>query len=124
MFRLSFRPSYWGAGFIAALAAPALALAATPVGQEGVATGHPYIHGAYGVWHGPLTVILTVIAVALITMLVVRICGSRCRRHHPHAYSEAPNGSEKSALDMLRVRFACGEIDAEEYKARKKVLEE
>ena len=124
MKRPSFRPGYWGAGFIAVMITPILTLAASPQGQDGAVAGHHVYHGAHAYAHGPLTIILAVVALVLVTVFVMKICGKRCHAHHGNGHSDVQGTMEKSALEMLKVRFACGEIAEEEYKSRKKVLEE
>ncbi len=74
---------------------------------------HGYWDGAfgYGMFFGPLVMILFVVAVLLgIVWLVRGIAGPERR------------GKMDSALDTLKGRFARGEIDRTEFEDRKKAL--
>lgn len=106
----------------ATILAPTLALALPAEGQEGWMAGHHMSYGFFGMWHGPVVFILALIAIVMIVMLALRLCEMRCRRHYHH--SNAACADEKSALNTLKTRFACGEIDQDEYRSRKKALEE
>ncbi|MFQ5785029.1 MAG: SHOCT domain-containing protein [Alphaproteobacteria bacterium] len=90
------------------IAAPALAHA----GEHGP--------GAFGRHHwggmmlGPLAMIVLVLAgIALFVLLVRWFGGGGTGRH----------SVEKTALDILEERFARGEIEQDEFEARRRVLE-
>ena len=78
----------------------------------------PYMMG-YGPWGmilGPIMMIgLIAIIVATIVLLVRWLGGTS---HHPTPHQ--PLG--KTALDILKERFARGEIDKQEYEERRRVL--
>ena len=57
--------------------------------------------------------ILGIIALALIIWLVVRLSNQKPNANHPE---------NKSPLDILKERYAKGEIDKEEFEERKKGL--
>lgn len=72
-------------------------------------------HGAlspYGMIFGPFMTIVFVIATVLIVIWLVRAVGSGRQ-------SVAPGDS---AFEILRERFARGEIDRKEYEERKQLL--
>jgi len=97
------------------------ATAAVWVGQSGAALAYPGGHywddhmiGWGGWWIGLLMMGLAVLLVTLVIVGLWRLfTGSSASRG-----AAAPD----RALDILRERFARGEIDEEEYEARKKAL--
>jgi putative membrane protein len=66
----------------------------------------------FGMFHGPLTMIVFFVVAVLIVAWVVRALGS----------GPQSTRRERSALDILRERFARGEIDGKEYEERKQLL--
>lgn len=66
-------------------------------------------HAMAGSWQMGITFVIGLVLVALLVWLVVR------------ASSQRSSGSE-SADELLRRRFAAGEIDEEEYAKRSEVL--
>jgi putative membrane protein len=90
-------------------------------GQSGAALAFPgsrywndHMMGWGGWWIGPVMMGLGVLLVVLVIVGLWRLFsgGGASRRAH------VPD----RALDILRERFARGEIDEEEYEARKKAL--
>jgi putative membrane protein len=77
-------------------------------------------HGSHmweGGWmflYGPLMMVAFVAAVVAVIVLLVRWLGDHRSAGH------APTGND--ALDILKERFARGEIDKEEYEERKRIL--
>ena len=71
----------------------------------------------YGMLFGPLMMIIWIAVAAAIVVLVVRWLGGIGR---PPA-ALGPQG--KMPLDILKERFARGEIDQEEFEERRRVLE-
>jgi putative membrane protein len=71
-------------------------------------------YGASPPWYGmfPLTMIVFLVVAVLIVTWVVRALGS----------GRQSSTRERSALDILRERFARGEIDRREYEERKQLL--
>lgn len=83
-------------------------------------------HGAHmweGGWHwmffGPVAMIVFIaVAVAVVVMIVRWLAGPTHRYLPPHA----PTG--KQPIDILKERYAKGEIDKEEFEERRRVLGE
>ena len=70
-----------------------------------------------GMWFGPLFMVLVFVAFIAIVVAIVRWfagAGSAANRESPHT---------PSAKDILDQRFARGEIDAADYEARKRALD-
>jgi len=68
--------------------------------------------GWYGMFFGPLFLILLLAAVVAAVVIAVRRLGGT---------SQTPP-STSTALDILKERFARGEIDASEFEERRRVL--
>jgi putative membrane protein len=66
----------------------------------------------YGMFLGPLMMIIFLVVAALIIVWVVRASGA----------GRQSAWRRKSALDILQERFARGEIDRNEYEERKQLL--
>jgi len=81
----------------------------------------PYYHthmwegGAHGWFFGPLMMVIFVAVLLGAVVLLARWFGVGAGGHVP---------AGKGPLDILKERFARGEIDKAEYDERKKVLEE
>lgn len=108
---------------IARLAAVAAALWVTSFGawaQQGYGPyygQHPHWGGGwFGMFLGPLMMILFIALAAVVVVLVVRWLGGG-----GHA-GAAPPPAGRTSLDILKERFARGEIDAEEFEARRRLL--
>jgi len=72
-----------------------------------------------GGWLGMLGMVAIVVGVILlIAWLVARVAPTA----QPHAPGPLPTGHD--ALELLRMRFARGEITEDEYRSAKQVLEE
>jgi putative membrane protein len=73
-----------------------------------------------GGWHGwflgPVFMMLLLVALVVAVVLLVRWLGV------PHHGAPGPAG--RTPLDILRERFARGEIDKEEFDERRRVLGE
>ena len=83
--------------------------------------GHEHMWGGgwYGMFLGPLMMLVFLgIAVAVI-VLVVRWLGGT-RHDTPMLAPNAASG--KTSLDILKERFARGEIDKDDYEERKRIL--
>ena len=65
---------------------------------------------------GPLMMILFIGLIVAVVVLIVRWLGDR--------KSDARIPSEGKAIEILKQRFARGEIDKEEYEERRRVLED
>jgi putative membrane protein len=67
---------------------------------------------------GPLMMIVVIAAVVAVVVLMVRWLGGS-------GYGAAPHPSPgRTPLDILKERFARGEIDKEEFEERRRVLGE
>ena len=66
---------------------------------------------------GPLMMILVLAAVVALVVLIVRWLGGS-----GHASGQV--SSEKLPLDILKQRFARGEIDQKEYEEKRRILED
>lgn len=80
-----------------------------------------YYHGRHmwdGGWmfFGPLMMIAFVAVIVVVVVLLLRGLGG----HRPRN----PMSSDSNALDILKERFARGEIDKEEYEERRRILRE
>ncbi len=95
-----------------------------PVIANGTADG-PWGHhgmmwngGGMGWFMGPIIMLLFIAAAAAIVVLIVRSLGG-------HGVSQGAHSTrDTSALRILEERFARGEIDEEEFRKRKRALEE
>ncbi len=66
---------------------------------------------------GPVMMVLTIAAVVAVVVILVRWLGGG----HGPAHTATPG---RAPLDILKERFARGEIDKEEYEERRRVLGE
>ena len=74
--------------------------------------------GWYGMFFGPIMMVLFVAALVIVVVLLVRWLGGTS--HGP----AMPPPSGKTPLDLLKERLARGEIDKEDYEERRRILEE
>ncbi len=101
----------------ALLAAPGLSSVAWA--QQGDPSWGPRMWGGGGwMMFGPLMMIVFVAAIVLVVVLMVRWLGAPGHGAAPHP----PPG--KTPVDILKERFARGEIDKEEFEERRRVLGE
>ena len=75
--------------------------------------------GWYGMFMGPLMMILFIAVVVVLVMLAIRWLGSS-----GHGAAQHTPPPAKTPLDILKERFARGEIDKEEFEERSRVLGE
>lgn len=85
-------------------------------GPEGAGYAH---HGMWGggwggMFFGLIMMLLVIAAIVAVVVLVVRVLGG--------AGSGTARPSGKTPTDILEERFARGEIDAEEFEERRRVL--
>jgi putative membrane protein len=73
--------------------------------------------GGYGMFFGPLFMILTLVAIIAAIALLVQWLGGG-------SWQGAQKPTGPAPLDILKARFARGEIDQKEFEARRKVLAE
>jgi putative membrane protein len=80
------------------------------------------MHSWGGGWHGwfigPIMMIVFIALATVVVVLVVRWLGGTGHGGATHA----PPG--KTAIDILKERFARGEIDKEEFEERRRALKE
>jgi putative membrane protein len=77
--------------------------------------------GWYGWFFGPLMMILFLAIAVAIVVLIVRWLGGSSSQGSP-APTAAP--TRKDAIDILKSRFARGEIEKEEFEEKRRILEE
>jgi putative membrane protein len=75
--------------------------------------------GWYGMFLGPLFMILVFGAIIAVAVLLVRWLGGPGHGSAPHY-----GPPQRTPLDILKERFARGEIDREEFEERRRVLGE
>ena len=110
------RLGLWAATPLVAMAGPASAWANGTA--KGDWHGHMWGGGWYGMIFGPLMMIVVIAAIVVVVVLLVRWLGGPGTGAGP----ASPAGSETRALDVLKERFARGEIDADEYQERKRII--
>lgn len=113
---------------IVAAAGAALALMPAAVWAQGSSDADRYAYGPrmmwwdggwYGMVFGPLFMILVLAIVIAVAVLLVRWIGGPWHGTPPH---HTPPG--RTPLDILKERFARGEIDKDEFEERRRVLGE
>lgn len=75
--------------------------------------------GWFGMIFGPIFMILVLALVIAVAVLIVRWLGGPWHAAAPH---QPP--SARTPLDILKERFARGEIDKEEFEERRRILGE
>jgi putative membrane protein len=82
--------------------------------------GHPMMWGGwYGMFFGPLMMVIFIAVVVVMVTLAVRWLGGTGHGAAPHAPPPA-----RTPLDILKERFARGEIDKDEFEERRRLLAE
>ncbi len=77
---------------------------------------HMWSGGWHGWFFGPIMMIVFIAVVVVVVVLLVRWLGGAGHGGAPHATLG------KAPLDILKERFARGEIDKEEFEERRRVL--
>jgi putative membrane protein len=91
-------------------------------GQAAGGYNDPHMWGYGGGWGwmilGPIMMIGVIAAIVAVVVLIVRWLGGAPQS--PHLTHPSPPG--KAPLDILKERFARGDIDKEEFEERKRLL--
>jgi putative membrane protein len=112
----------WIAARVAVLAGvmPLTGWAQGPAANDAYAYGrHMGWGGWYGMVFGPLFMILVLAAVIAFAVLLVRWLGGPWQGTQPPQLD-----SGRTALDILKERYARGEINKEEFEERRRVIRE
>jgi len=72
--------------------------------------------GWYGFFFGPIMMIVFIAVAVVVVVLLVRWLGGSGHGSAPHA------AAGKTPLDILKERFARGEIDKDEFEERRQLL--
>lgn len=111
-----------GCRAVASMTAAAAVFAVTHAQAQGYyGYGHQWNDGLWGGGHmlfGGIGMILLFVIVVAVVVLLGRWLGPGA--HHPVSGHYGP--PPKTALDILRERFARGEIDKEEFEERRRLL--
>lgn len=76
--------------------------------------------GGWGGWFmGPLMMLLFIALAVVLILILVRWLGS-----HGTGIGGSEGSGRSAAIDILKERFARGEIDQEEFERRKRVLDD
>ena len=110
------RPLLWIVALFAALGLPGAGWAQQQTPQ--FYGPHMWSSGWHGWFFGPIMMIVFIAVAVVVVVLLVRWLGAGSHGSAPHA----PAG--KTPLDILKERFARGEIDKEEFEERRRVLGE
>ena len=105
----------------ASLVAAAILVSAAPAAAQ--STGSYYGHMGEGWWMGwflgPVMMLLIVGITIAVVVMVVRWLGDA-----GGSRTATPRGGRTDPLDILKERFARGEIDKDEFEERRRVLED
>jgi len=104
---------------IAWIAASAALLAQPAFAQDGGGRYYgPHMwDGGWWMFLGPVWMVVIIGAIVAVAVLVVRWLGGT---GHPAGSAHPP---ARTAMDILKERFARGEIDKQEFEERRKLLE-
>ena len=84
--------------------------------RDSYAHGHMWDTGGW--FMGPIFMLLLLAAIVAIVLFLIKHAGGSIKGAHT-----APIYQKETALEMLKIRYAKGEIDHEEYDLRRKKLE-
>ena len=101
--------------------------------QQGGPSWGPHMwNGGPWMFFGPMMMLIVIAVIVVMVVLLVRWLGGSGLGHghglrHDHSHGHDPVHHHRAAqapLDILKERFARGEIDTEEYQERRRVLDE
>jgi putative membrane protein len=105
--------------FLSNLLIPFLTILPTgALAQQAPYGGHMWDSGWHGWFLGPIMMIVFIAVAVVVVMLLVRWLGGGGSA----GPLQPPHG--KTALDILKERYARGEIDTEEYEERRRALQD
>lgn len=103
----------------AALSLAALLAPATAWAQQGPQDYGYSMMGGWGGWFlGPIMMIVFIAIAVVVVVLLVRWLGGTGQAPHAH------HSPGRTSLDILKERYARGEIDKDEFEERRRVLGE
>ena len=92
----------------------------TALAQQAAGPGyraHMWDGGWHGWFMGPIMMIVFIAIAVVVVVLLVRWLGGRNQGPTQHLYTPS-----KTPLDILKERYARGEIDNDEFEERRRVL--
>ncbi len=108
----------------ALVASPFLLSALPAAAQQGEPSyygPHMWDSGWHGWFLGPVMMVLLLVVAVAVVLVLVRWLGPGHASGHHGAPNQAPS---QSPMDILKERFARGEIDKEEYEERRRLLKD
>lgn len=123
------KPARIGIGVLPAVAAAGVALAPALAAAQQPET-HRYVFGPFmmdwaggwsGMFFGPMFMVGMLLPAVIIAVLLARWVGGPWHSYPPPQHAPPPG---RTPLDILKERFARGEIDKAEYEERRRVLGE
>lgn len=77
-----------------------------------------HMHGGYGmIGYGIFRILIFIVAIFIVYMLIKRFSNNR-------GYQSYPSNRDSNPVNILKERYAKGEINEEEYRKRLRILNE